>query len=95
MNLVTVHTAALHDGPKLSKSLMTYSSSSSQAARSPITVAAGFVGAFIIASLAVQMVRSQTSAYRPSVSANQATNVEPVIASQAAMWSVLGTNDAN
>ena len=95
VNLVTVHTAALHDGSKLSKSLMTYSSSSSQVARSPITVAAGFVGAFIVASLAVQMVRSQTSAFRPSVSTNQATNVEPVIASQAAMWSVLGTNDAN
>lgn len=95
MNLVTVHTAEPHDGLKLSESLMTYSSSSSQAARSPITVAAGFAGAFIVASLAVQMVRSQTSAFRPSANAGQATNVEPVIASQAAMWSVLGTNDAN
>ena len=95
MKLVTVHTVEPHDGLKLSESLMAYSSSSSQAARSPITVAAGFAGAFIVASLAVQMVRSQTSAFRPSANAGQATNVEPVIASQAAMWSVLGTNDAN
>lgn len=95
MNLVTVHTAELHDDQTLFKSLMTYSSSSSQVARSPITIAAGFVGAFIVASLAVQMVRSQTSAFRPSANAGQATNVEPVIASQAAMWSVLGTSDTN
>lgn len=74
---------------------MSFSASSSQAARSPITIAAGFIGAFIVASLAVQMVRSQTSAASPSLNAGQAATVEPVVASQAAMWSVLGTSDAN
>ena len=74
---------------------MTFSTSSSQVTRSPITVAAGFIGAFIVATLAVQLVRSQTSAANPSVNAGQASAVEPVIASQAAMWSVLGTSEAN
>lgn len=74
---------------------MSFSASSSQVTRSPITIAAGFIGAFIVASLAVQMVRSQTSAASPSVNAGQSSAVEPVIASQAAMWSVLGTRDAN
>ena len=74
---------------------MTFSTSSSQVTRSPITVAAGFIGAFIVASLAFQMIRSQTSAASPSVNAGQAGAVEPVIASQAAMWSVLGTSEAN
>jgi len=74
---------------------MTCSTSSSQVTRSPITVAAGFIGAFIVATLAVQLVRSQTSAASPSVNAGQASAVEPVIASQAAMWSVLGTSEAN
>ena len=74
---------------------MTFSTSSSQVTRSPITIAAGFIGAFIVASLAVQMVRSQASAARPSLNAGQASNVEPVIASQAAMWSVLGTTESN
>ena len=66
----------------------TYSTTSSS--RSPITVAAGFIGAFIVASLAVQMVRSQRAAVAPVVSSESSTQVEPVITSQAAMWSVLG-----
>ncbi|WP_114991100.1 hypothetical protein [Synechococcus sp. UW179A] len=57
--------------------------------RSPITIAAGFIGAFIVASLAVQMVRSQRAAVAPVATSGTSTQVEPVITSQAAMWSVL------
>ena len=67
---------------------MTYSTS--QVQRSPLTVAAGFVGAFIVASLAVQMVLSQKAAKAPSTSASATTQLQPVVTSQAAMWSVLG-----
>ena len=65
-----------------------YSTTSSS--RSPITIATGFIGAFIVASLAVQMVRSQRAAVSPAVTPASETQVEPVITSQAAMWSVLG-----
>ena len=65
-----------------------YSTTSSN--RSPITIATGFIGAFIVASLAVQMVRSQRAAVAPAVTSSAATQVEPVVTSQAAMWSVLG-----
>ena len=37
------------------------SSISSASGRSPITLAAGFLGAFIVGSLAVQLVRSQSA----------------------------------
>ena len=50
------------------------SSISSASGRSPITLAAGFLGAFIGGSLAVQLVRSQTA----SVQAG-AAGVEPVL----------------
>ncbi len=56
--------------------------------RSAITVSAGFLGAFIVSSLAVQLFRS----YSPSVQ-NKLTNVDPVIASPATLWSELGTQD--
>ena len=69
---------------------MTFSTTTSQVQRSSLTVAAGFVGAFIVASLAVQMVLSQKSANAPSSAATATTQVEPVVTSQAAMWSVLG-----
>ena len=64
------------------------SSISSVAGRSPITLAAGFLGAFVVGSLAVQLVRSQTA----SVQAG-ATGVEPVIASPAALWAPLAERD--
>ena len=60
------------------------------AARSPITVAAGFLGAFIVGSLAVQLVRS----YNVPASA-PAAGVDPVIASPATLWSALGERDLN
>ena len=64
------------------------SSISSVAGRSPITIAAGFLGAFVVGSLAVQLVRSQTA----SVQAG-ATGVEPVIAGPAALWAPLAERD--
>ena len=64
------------------------SSISSASGRSTITLAAGFLGAFIVGSLAVQLVRSQTA----SVQAG-AAGVEPVIASPAALWAPLAERD--
>ena len=64
------------------------SSISSVAGRSPITLAAGFLGAFIIGSLAVQLVRSQIAAMPAGVVA-----VEPVIAGPAALWAPLAERD--
>lgn len=53
------------------------------AQRSPITIAAGFVGAFVVASLAVQLVRSMSVA-------QPASSVQPVVAHQATLWHELG-----
>ena len=64
------------------------SSISSASGRSPITLAAGFLGALIVGSLAVQLVRSQTA----SVEAGTAA-VEPVIAGPAALWAPLAERD--
>ena len=60
------------------------SSISSASGLSPISLAAGFLGAFIVGSLAMQLVRSQTA----SVQAG-AAGVEPVIAGTAALWAPL------
>ena len=64
------------------------SSISSASARSPITLAAGFLGAFMVGSLAVQLVRSQTASVQAS-----AAGVEPVIAGPAALWAPLADRD--
>ena len=64
------------------------SSISSASGRSPITLAAGFLGAFIVGSLAVQLVRSQTASVKPG-----AAVVEPVIAGPAALWAPLAKVD--
>ena len=64
------------------------SSISSAAGRSPITIAAGFLGAFMVGSLAVQLVRSQTAAMPAGVA-----TVEPVIASPATLWAPLAERD--
>ena len=58
------------------------------AGRSPITLAAGFLGAFIVGSLAVQLVRSQNATMSSGVAA-----VEPVIAGHAALWAPLAERD--
>ena len=60
------------------------SSISTVAGRSPITITAGFLGAFIVGSLAVQLVRSQTAPMSSGVAAP-----EPVIAGHAALWAAL------
>ena len=64
------------------------SSISSASGRSSISLAAGFLGAFIFGSLAVQLVRSQTA----SVQAG-AAGIEPVIAGPAALWAPLAERD--
>ena len=64
------------------------SSISSASGRSPITLAAGFLGAFIVGSLAVQLVRSQTAFTQAGTAA-----VEPVIAGPAALWAPLAERD--
>ena len=60
-------------------------SSARSTERSAITVSAGFLGAFIVSSLAVQLFRS----YSPTVE-NKLTTIDPVIASPATLWSELG-----
>ena len=64
------------------------SSISSTSGRSPITLAACFLGAFIVGSLAVQLVRSQTASVQAGTAA-----VEPVIAGPAALWVPLAKAD--
>jgi hypothetical protein len=66
------------------------SSISSNSARSPITLAAGFLGAFIVGSLAVQLVRTQTASVQAGTAA-----VEPVIAGPAALWAPLAEADVS
>ena len=64
------------------------SSVSTVAVRSPITIIAGFLGAFMVGSLAVQLVRSHTAALPVGADA-----VEPVIAGPAALWAPLAERD--
>ena len=64
------------------------SSISSASGRSPITLAAGFLGAFIVGSLAVQLGRSQTASIQAG-----AAGVEPVIAGPATLWAPLAERD--
>ncbi len=64
------------------------SSISSTSGRSSITLVAGFLGAFIVGSLAVQLVRSQTASVQAGTAA-----VEPVIAGSAALWAPLAKAD--
>ena len=64
------------------------SSITSASGRSPIALAAGFLGAFIVGSLAVQLVRSQTASIQAG-----AAGVEPVIAGPATLWAPLAERD--
>ena len=68
---------------------MALRSSAVSTERSPITVAACFVGAFVVASLAVQLVRSMQTAQ--AVAPAQASAVQPVVAHQATLWQDLGS----
>ena len=65
---------------------MVTKSISSVTGRSPVTVAAGFLGAFIVASLATQLFRTQIASIQPGA-------VEPVIASPATLWAPLAERD--
>lgn len=62
---------------------MVHSVSTSATSRSPITVAAGFLGAFVVASLAVQLVRTAAP-----VGADP-SGLAPVTAHQASLWQPL------
>ena len=64
------------------------STASRYTGRSPITIAAGFVGAFVVGSLAVQLVRMHTATATPTA------DVEPVVASPATLWSTLAEQDS-
>ena len=57
--------------------------------RSQIAIATGFLGAFIVGSLAVQMVRSQVGFASDGTRPN--AQVEPVIASPATLWADMGS----
>jgi hypothetical protein len=72
---------------------MAHRAAAVSAERSPITIAAGFVGAFVVASLAVQLVRSMNAAQPVAPSASQAapSAVQPVVAHQATLWQDLGS----
>lgn len=60
----------------------------SSSSRSAVSIAAGFLGAFIVGSLAVQLVHSQSRSLN-----NGQADVDPVIASPATLWAVLGERD--
>lgn len=88
LRLVAVNTKSSHT-EILNFRIHTVTSSVSLSGRSPVTLAAGFLGAFVVASLAVQLVRSQTATVQAG-----AASVEPVIASPATLWASLGERDA-
>lgn len=56
--------------------------------RSPLAVATGFLGAFVVASLAVQLLRSDAPG--DAVVAPAGSRIHPVLAHQAALWQTLG-----
>ena len=64
-------------------------SSISSSSRSAVSIAAGFLGAFIVGSLAVQLVHTQSRQLN-----NGQADVDPVIASPATLWAALGERDA-
>ena len=61
----------------------------SSSSRSAVSIAAGFLGAFIVGSLAVQLVHTQSRSLN-----NGETGVDPVIASPATLWAALGERDS-
>ena len=64
-------------------------SSISSSSRSAVSIAAGFLGAFIVGSLGVQLVHTQSRQLN-----NGQADVDPVIASPATLWAALGERDA-
>ena len=68
--------------------IMSNNVSTSVSSNSTTAVFAGFLGAFIVGSLGVQLVRTQKPSF-PS----QTLNVQPVIAHQSTLWAALGAQD--
>ena len=67
---------------------MTQIRTSNRAGATPLGVAAGFLGAFVVASLAIQLIRGAQPA---AGTAMQAPAIPaPVVAHQAALWDTLG-----
>ena len=85
---VVIHTNFFHTEALFQEFLTVTSSISSASGRSFITLATGFLGAFIVGSLAVQLVRSQTASVQAGAAA-----VDPVIAGPAALWAPLAEPD--
>ncbi len=68
--------------------IMSNNVSTSVSSNSTTAVFAGFLGAFIVGSLGVQLVRTQKPSF-PS----QTLKVQPVIAHQSTLWAALGAQD--
>ncbi len=64
---------------------MTHTRTSIRAGATPLGVAAGFLGAFVVASLAVQLIRGA----QPAAGTASARPAQ-VVAHQAALWETLG-----
>ena len=64
---------------------MTHTRTSIRAGATPLGVAAGFLGAFVVASLAVQLIRGA----QPAAGTASAPDAAQVVAHQAALWETL------
>jgi len=62
--------------------------STSVSSTNTTAIFAGFLGAFIVGSLGVQLVRTQNPSFQ-----SQSLKVQPVIAHQSTLWAALGTQD--
>ena len=68
--------------------IMSNNVSTSVSSNNTTALFAGFIGAFIVGSLGVQLVRTQ----KPSLP-SQTLKVQPVIAHQSTLWAALGEQD--
>ena len=68
--------------------IMSNNLSTSVSSNNTTAIFAGFLGAFIVGSLGVQLVRTQ----KPSLQ-SQPLKVQPVIAHQSTLWAALGEKD--
>lgn len=82
--LVASHTKPFHTEALFCSSVV-LSNSAVRGGRSLLTMGVGFVGAFIVSSLAIQLVRT----YDIAATAGPAA-VEPVIPSPATLWAPFG-----
>lgn len=69
--------------------IMSNNVSTSVSSNNTTSIFAGFLGAFIVGSLGVQLVRTQ----KPSLQ-SQPLKVQPVIAHQSTLWAALGEQDS-